>query len=417
MLRFILFGVVVLHLAIAQTVPSSSAAEFDWPGWLGPNRDGRVHGFTLPKSWPEKLNRRWQIDVGTGYGSPLVVADRVYQHARQGEDEVLLCVDLETGQVKWRKNYPVPFKMGGGGERHGKGPKSSPVFADGRIFTMSITGTLSAWDADTGDRLWQRNYDDQFGKSQPYWGASTSPIVDDSRVIAHFGTDEKGALVALDVESGNEVWSQGKDGTSYSSPLLVEIDGVRQVVQWNHRALVGVESESGRLLWEYPFPHTGTNQNMPTPAINNGYILVGGENRGIRSVQPKRSGDDWSVTQRWRQEKVALDMASAVVAGDLLFGFSHYGAGRLFSLDTATGEILWQGPGRSGQNVTFLVIPGHIVALMNNGQMQIIRASGAAYEVVASYQVSENQTWAPPILLPDSVLIKDHDKLTRWSLQ
>ena len=117
--------------------------------------------------------------------------------------------------------------MGQGGERHGKGPKSCPVLADGRLFTLSITGVVSAWDASSGDLLWRKDYAAKFEKgNHPYWGVATSPIVDESRLIVHLGNDEAGALHAFDVETGEELWTSGKDGTSYSSPLLLEIEGV-----------------------------------------------------------------------------------------------------------------------------------------------------------------------------------------------
>jgi outer membrane protein assembly factor BamB len=375
-----------------------------------------VQDFQPPAEWPARLKLVWQVEVGTGYGSPLVAEDRAYQHARLGEDEVVWCLDLRTGAKKWRQSYPVPFQIGGGAERHGKGPKSSPALADGRVFTLSITGVLSAWDADSGELLWRRDYDAEFGQSRPYWGAATSPLVEGSRVIVHFGTDEAGSLVALDVKTGNEVWRYGNDGPSYSSPLLARIDGVRQVVEWNHRALVGVESETGRFLWEYPFPHVGSNQNMPTPTIYEGAILLGGENRGICRVEPRRSDGGWTVRERWHQDEVALDMSSAVINGGRLYGFSHYGLGRFFCLDPGTGAILWQGPGRTGENVMFLSIPGHVVALVNSGQLQIIVANDEQFQTVAGYRVAESETWAPPVLLRDGVLVKDEQSLKLWSL-
>ena len=403
----------LIFLLVASIHHPASGDDVQWPGWLGPERNGWVSGFQPPTRW---LERRWQVEVGTGYGSPLVSAGRVYQHARQGDDEVVWCLDLETGAVKWRKSYAAPFKIGGGGERHGKGPKSSPVLADGRIFTMSIAGNLSAWDATSGELLWRRDYSSQFKMGHPYWGASTSPIVDGNRVIVHFGTDDEGVLVALDTASGREVWSQGQDGPSYSSPLLVEIHEIRQIVEWNHWALFGVASESGRLLWEYPFPHQGTNQNMPTPAFHKGHVLLGGENRGIRSLAPQLDGSVWTVKEHWYQKKVALDMSSAVVNGDLLHGFSHYRSGQLFCLDTKTGEVLWQEPGRTGQNAMFLSIPGYIVTLINHGDVQIIKATGDRLEKVASWRVAESPTWAPPVLLKRGILVKDDKSLTRWSM-
>ncbi len=414
-MRWIVLSVTSMILSFATPGQRLSAAEEVWPGWLGPKRDGWVPGFQPPPSWPKRLEKAWEVKVGTGYGSPLVAGDRVYQHARQGDQEVLWCLDRKTGKVQWRQSYPAPFKIGPGGERHGKGPKSSPVLAQGRVLTLSILGELRAWDTSSGKLLWQRDYDERFGKSRPFWGASTSPIVEGDRVIVHFGTDERGALVALDLNTGEEIWSQGKDGPSYSSPLVVTLDGVRQVVEWNHRALVGVDVDTGKLLWEYPFPHVGSDQNMPTPVEHNGRILLGGENRGIHGLEPQKTNGAWTVKELWHQKAVALDMSSAVINGDLLYGFSHYGSGRLFCLDPRTGEVRWQGPGRTGENVMFLSIPGHVVALINRGELRIIEARGDHYQQMASYQVAEDSTWAPPVLLKSGILIKDLDTLSLWS--
>ena len=400
---------------------SQSPAELDgadyWPGWLGPHRNGWVDGFQPPTLWPNQLEKGWQVEVGTGYSSPLVAGGLVYQQARQGEEEVLWCFDLESGDLKWRQSYAVPYKIAAGGERHGKGPKSSPVLASGRIFTMSILGDLSAWKADTGGLVWRTDYGSRFQPNRPNWGVATSPIVDGNRVIVHFGNDDEGALVALEAATGAEVWSQGVDGPSYSSPLAVEIHGVRQVLDWNHRALVGVESRSGRFLWEFPFPHIGSDQNMPTPVFHEGRVFLGGENRAIHCLEPQVSDGHWSVEELWHQEDVALNMSTAVVNGDLLFGFSHYKMGQFFCLDIATGEVLWRGPGRTGDNVMFLSLPGYVMALVNDGRLQIIAARSDRFEKVASYRVSDDDTYAPPVLTSGGVLIKDKRSLAFWSLK
>jgi len=416
-LRPIVFAVTAsILLPIAGAWQSSSGADVHWPGWRGPKRDGAVSHFQVPTRWPKQLKRVWQVEVGTGYASPVVAGGRVYQHARQGDDEVVWCLDLKTGAVKWRKGYAAPFKIGSGAQKHGKGPKSSPALANGRLFTMSITGLLSAWDTTSGKLLWRRDYRERFKKGHPYWGASTSPLVDGNRVVVHFGTDDQGALIALDVESGKEIWSHGNDGASYASPILVEIQGIRQIDELNMKGLVSVDSQSGRKLWDYPYPQIGTDQNMITPTYLGGLVLQGGENRGILSLQPRLGDGAWTVKERWNQKKVALNMSTAVVNGDLLYGFSHFDRGRFFCLNVKTGEVLWQGPPRTGENVAFLSIPGHVVALINDGQLKIIAATGDRFETVASYRVSEGRTWAPPVLLESGILIKDDQMLTRWSL-
>lgn len=417
MCRSIVLAVLILiALPVACTRQRSSDTVDPWTGWLGPKRDGWVSGFQPPSPWPETMKPAWRVEVGTGYASPLVAGSRVYQHARQGEDEVVWCLDLETGEETWRQSYETPFKVGGGGEFHGKGPKASPALADGRLFTMSIAGRLSAWNADSGDLIWHRDYASSFKKPHLFWGAAGSPLVDGDRVVVHFGTDGEGALIALDAATGKEVWRHGSDGPSYSSPISIEIGGSRQIVDWNERALTAVDSESGQSLWELPYAQTGTDQNMPTPTFHDGRVLLGAENRGIRSLEPRHENGDWSVNEVWFQKDVALDMSSAVMNGDLLFGFSHYGKGRLFCLDPKTGEVLWQGPGRVGDNVTFLSVPGYVVALVDNGQLEILAATGERFEQVASYRVSESPTWAPPVLVTGGgILVKDHDTLTLWS--
>ena len=408
-----------LLLALAGSLtPVLPAAELVWPGLLGPQRDGWAKHFKVPARWPKQLKKDWSVKVGTGYGTPVVAGKRVYQHAREGEDEVVWCLDLHSGKELWRKSYPAPFQIGGGGDKHGKGPKSCPVFADGRLFTMSITGVIHGWDAESGSLLWRRDYKEKWAKgNQPYWGVSTSPIVDEGRLIVHLGNDDEGALYAFDVRSGAELWRVGEHGTSYASPLLVEISGVRQVVEWNHETLAGVESGSGKLLWEYPAPHRGTNQNMPTPVFHAGRILLGGENRGIKCLEPVLKDGKWSVNRLWHQRKVALDMSTAVINGDHLFGMSHFKMGQLFCIDPETGEILWLSEGRTGENVAFLSLEGHVAALRSNGELRIIAADPGQYRVRASYRVAPDRTWAPPVFLENKILIKDLNRLTLWSLE
>ena len=406
-----------LLLALAVSlIPVLPAAEVVWPGLLGPQRDGWAEHFKVPARWPKQLKKGWSVEVGTGYGTPLVAGQRVYQHARQGEEEVVWCFDLASGKQIWRKSYKNPFKIGGGGERHGKGPKSCPVMADGRLFTLSITGTIHAWEVESGSLLWRKDYRGKWEKgNQPNWGVSTSPIVDEERLIVHLGNDGAGALMAFDVKSGREVWSQGEHGTSYSSPLLVEIAGVRQVVQWNHETLAGVDSRTGKLLWEYPAPHRSHNQNMPTPVFHKGRILLGGENRGIKCLEPLLKDGKWSVNRLWHQRKVALDMSTAVINGDHLYGMSHFKMGQIFCLDPRDGTIRWLSEGRIGQNVAFLALEGHVAALRSNGELRIIAADPTGYRARASYRVAPDQTWAPPVLLDSRILIKDLNRLTLWS--
>lgn len=398
------------------SIVTFAQADVLWPGWLGAKRNGWVSYFNPPKKWPQQLTAVWRVPVGDGYGSPVVKDGLIYLHTREKDDEVVWCLDLKTGKTKWRNYYPVPFKMGGGGEPHGKGPKANPILAQDRFFTMGITGILTAWDARTGSRIWVIDHRSKFGKRpHPYWGATTSPLVVEDRLFIHFGNDDKGFLVALDIDSGNELWRNGKNGAAYSSPLYAEFEGVRQIIEWNHEDLQGVEIHSGRQLWKYHLPHRGTNQNMPTPTVHDGHVLVGGENRGLRSIHPHIKKDKWIVTEKWHQKRASLDMSTAVINRGQLYGMTHHGLGQLFCVDTKNGKIIWQGTGRAGQNATFLSIPGYIVTLLDDGELQIIEAKGAESKKIAEYNVADRPTWAAPVLLKEGILIKDRQELIRWS--
>lgn len=404
---------------LTATLAASAAKEAAlWPGWLGPERNGIVTHFDPPKEWPQELKRVWSQDVGQGYASTLVSGDKLYHHARQRDDEVLWCLDLKTGKPQWRKSYMVAFTPGGGGQAHGKGPKSSPVLADGRIFTLSVTGVLSAWDADSGDLLWREDFKDRYKKNQPYWGVSTSPVVDGPRVIVQTGNDEAGALIALDVKTGKEVWSFDEDPTSYSSPIMAELGGVRQVIAWNQQALIGVDPTTGKQLWRHLFVQQRTKQNTATPLVHKDYIVLGGEDRGLRSVKPQLGADgQWNVTERWRQDDVAFDMSTPVIVNDLVFGFSHYKRGQFFCLDPEDGKVLWKGNGRAGENVAFLGIKDHVLALLDKAELEVLKPSKEGFESVARFEVADSPTWSPPILLKDTMLIKDVNTLTLWSFK
>src|SRR5215470_16320293 len=148
-------SILLIAAAVGISVRAQNAGG-DWPQWRGPNRDGTLTTFREPQSWPEKLTKRWQIEVGSGYATPIVVGNRVYAFSRQQDNEVMRAIDLATGKVVWETSYAAPFKMNPATSRHGPGPKSTPTYANGRLFTLGISGIVTAFDAATGKIVWQK---------------------------------------------------------------------------------------------------------------------------------------------------------------------------------------------------------------------------------------------------------------------
>jgi len=181
----------------------------DWPQWRGANRDGAVTGFTAPKTWPDQLKQIWKVSVGVGHSSPLVIGARVYLHSRQAENEVAAAYDLDTGKTIWQDSYPVAYTMNQAAAGHGKGPKSTPVYSNGKLYTLGITGVLSCYDTANGKPLWRKDFAKQFKSTSPVYGAAASPIIDRGLLIAHVGGADGGALKALDAKSGEEKTNSG----------------------------------------------------------------------------------------------------------------------------------------------------------------------------------------------------------------
>lgn len=406
----------ILSCLFMMTAAVAMAVPLTWDGWRGPGRDAIVQEFQTPETWPEKLEQVWSLEVGSGYATPLVASGRIYQHARMGNDEVVWCLEAATGEVIWRKDTPVAFRPGGGGERHGPGPKSTPTLADGRVFTLSITGTLIAWSADDGEMLWRRDFKDQLEETYPYWGVSTSPLVENGRLYLHVGSCDNGALFCIDPETGADIWLQRQHANCYSSPLVKEVDGVRQLVEFNHHGLCGVDLETGKVLWENEFPHRGRNQNTPTPVFYQDLFVLGAEDRGMFAVRANQGDGAWTANRVWETREVSLDMSSPVVSDGVVFGFSHLKSGQLFGLDPQTGEVLWRGEPREGDNAALVAVPGYVLALNDRGELHVLRSSRDKCEIIRTYKVGSS-TWTAPALVEDSILIKDGDRLVRWKIR
>ncbi len=395
--------------------PVVAAAE--WPQWRGPNRDGLAAGVAPPGAWPKELKQGWRVTVGVGHASPVVSGGTIYQFARQGEEEVLLALDAVTGKELWRAGaIPAPYTMNPAATGHGKGPKSTPVVAGGRVFTLGIAGLLSAHDAKTGRVIWRKDFSKQFPVTSPLYGTSMSPIVLGDLLIAHVGGHDKGALTAFDAATGAVKWSYDADGPSYSSPVVLTAGGERQVVTFTQKELVAVSAATGALLWKLP-AKTPYDTNCNTPVVYKDTVVVSFEEQGLVALRPAREGGKWTAREVWRNNENELYMNTPVLQGSTLYGLSTRKKGQFFAVDAATGKTVWQGPGRMGENASVVNLGGTLLALTNDAVLYVLPAGAASFAPSAQYTVATSQTWAHPVILGDSVLVKDETTLASLSLR
>ena len=389
----------------------AQAGPADWPQWRGPNRDGVISSFTEPKSWPEKLTRKWKVDVGLGYATPVVIGNRVYMFARQGDEEVLAALDADTGRVLWRTTYPAAFTISPAAARHEKGPKATPTFADGKLFTLGMTGIVSAFDAATGKRLWQTPP----SQPGPLYHTSMSPLVDRGLAIVHVGSHGRGALTAFDVNTGVVKWRWDGDGPGYGSPIVAEFDGTRQIITFTQDNLVGVSASTGALLWKRRF-ETNYTQNCITPVLYGQTVIVSGLDKGVTAFKLVKANGQWSPVDVWENTEVSMYMANGVIVHDTFVALSHKNSGQFFALDARTGKTMWKSAPRQATNAAISRAGDLLFILKDDAELLIARSGAKGLETVKTYAVADSATWSAPAVSGRRLFVKDVASLTLWTI-
>ncbi|HVP48026.1 MAG TPA: PQQ-binding-like beta-propeller repeat protein [Bryobacteraceae bacterium] len=402
----------MLLLLLSPVLAAATADE--WPQWRGPHRDGALESTSAPASWPEHLQLRWKLTVGEGHSSPVLAGGRIFVFTRQQGKEVVSAIDPASGRILWQQSYPAPYKMNPAAESHGEGPKSTPVFHDGKLYTLGISGILTCWDGATGARRWQQDFSKQYRQASPLYGTAMSPVVDHGLLIAHVGGHDDGALTAFDANSGEVKWRWTGDGPAYASPIVADLGGSRQVITETQNHIVGISVAGGQLLWDMPFT-TEYVQNIPSPLLYGDLVIVSGLEKGVFAVRPAVKDGKWTAETVWRNRDVSMYMSSPVSEGDLIFGFSHYKKGQFFCLDAHIGATRWTSPPRQGDNAAILSSGGNLILLKDRGELVIAKAGGKDFEPLRTYTVADSPTWAHPLVLRDGVVIKDATTLAFWS--
>ena len=403
--------IAVVLISIAAGTLYAQRPSNDWPQWRGANRDGAAAAPTDAKAWPEQLTQKWKIDVGLGYATPLVVGNRIYQWARQGEREVMMAIDADTGKVLWQTGHAAPFTMHSAAATHGPGPKSTPVFANGRLYAIGMTGIVTAYDAASGKQLWQK----PGSTTVPmYTTHSFSPIVDRGLVIFHLGGHNEGALTALDANTGDVKWTWKGDGPGYGSPIVADIAGTRQIITITQGKLVGVDAATGMLLWERPYAIANFT-NSVTPVMYGQTLIVSGNGGPTTALSIAKKGNEWVTETVWENADVPLRMSDAVVVGDVLFGMTTRNSGQYFAVDAKSGKTLWTSEGRQGQHAAIARAGDLLLSLEDDGELVVARNSKTGFEPLHRYKVADAATWTQAAYSGNRIFVKDVSSLALWT--
>lgn len=381
----------------------------DWTSWRGGQRDGVIRDYSPPGTWPAELDRVWKIDVGEGHSSPVVAGQSIFQFSRQGDQETITRLNLD-GNVVWNKSYQAPYEMHSAARNHGKGPKSTPAVVDGAVYTLGISGIISAWSTADGQKIWQHEFSRVFPKTSPLYGTAMSPLVHDGAVLVHIGGHNRGAFCAFDAKTGERTWAWDHDGPGYTSPIIANLDGSPQIITQSQQACIGL-STAGKALWNIPYK-TAYDQNSVTPIVSGDLVVFSGTGRGVTAHRLVNRKPE----EAWHSDDVSMYMSSPVVAGNRLYGFSHRNRGQLFALDLRTGKTIWKGPPRQADNAALLLAGDVLLAATTKGELVVCDLNGNSYHERARYRIAEQAVWAHPAATGNRLLVKDARSLAMWKL-
>jgi hypothetical protein len=376
----------------------------DWPGFRGPERDGISRGVRIETNWsaspPVEL---WRRPIGPGWSSFAIRGDRLYTQEQRGDDEVVACYDATTGAPVWTHRDAARFFESNGGA----GPRGTPTLSDGRVYTLGPTGILNALDAGDGALVWSRNAASDIGVKLPTWGFSSSPlVVGDVVIVAVSGT-----LGAYDLATGTPRWSGPAHGESYSSPQLMTLGGVAQIVQLSGDGAIGMAPADGQLLWEHEWK--GFPIVQPARTTDGDVLITASGESGLRRIAVAHGPGGWTVERRWGTKDLKPYFNDFVVHEGHAFGFD----GRILAcIDLRDGKRSWKG-GRFG-NGQLVLLPDQdlLLVLSEEGELALVRATPDQFTELARWKAIEGKTWNHPVLVGDVLLVRNGEEMAAFRL-
>jgi outer membrane protein assembly factor BamB len=397
---------------VATTVPVPSR-ERDrqgyWTDFRGPNRAGVYDETEIETAWPAAgLPRLWKQPVGGGYASFTVAEGRAYTIEQRRDREVITAYDIESGRELWAFAYPALFDEILGGA----GPRATPVYREGLLYSVGAKGDLYCLSAKTGKPKWSKNILTDNATRNQQWGMAGSPLIVDGMVIVTPGGAPGKSMVAYDRLSGAPVWRALDDRSGYTSPILATLAGRRQIVWISAQRAVGVAPEDGALLWEYAFPaQNDMNCSQPVIVDESSVLLSSSMGPGAVLLEISKTGETYAARAVWHNNRMKNKFNSSVLYQGFIYGLDDT---ILACMDAKTGELKWKG-GRYGYG-QLLLAGGHLVVVTEDGDVVLVRATPEGHQELAHLPAIEGRTWNIPAIDNGLLLVRNASEMACFRL-
>lgn len=393
-------------LAVTPATTEMVATAADWPEFRGALRDGRLHNVTIATDWTANPPRKvWERRVGPGWSSFAVVGDRVFTQEQRGESEAVLCFDMATGQEIWSHEDKARFYD----IVAGAGPRATPTFHGGKIYSLGGGGVLNCLDAATGRSVWKQDIAVDGNAKPPQWGFSSSPLVLSGVVTVFAGGKDDKSTLAYDAATGELKWSGGKGTHSYSSAQAANIAGQPQVLMMSDYGLESFEPTTGKLLWEHVWNVQGVFRVCQPHITADSKILIGtGMSIGTRLISVEHNGDEWKTKEEWTSKELKPYFNDFVELDGYLYGFDGE---ILVCLDLATGKKKWK-KGRYGHGQALLVgDSGQMLVISEQGEAVLTEVTPQRLEERGKFKAVEGKTWNHPVIAGGKLLVRNGEQM------
>ena len=403
--------VVPLPVSEAPLPPGDSAF---WPRFHGPKGDNISTDTGLLKEWPEEgPELAWETKgIGHGFSSVTIVDDLIYTAGNVDEKTVVTAIDM-GGRVRWQSDN------GDAWESDRPGSRGTPTIDNGRLYHESALGEVACLDAKTGDLIWSLNILDQFGAKNIRWALAESLLIDGNHLICCPGGNEA-SVVALDKGTGKIVWvAEGTgDLAGYASPVLAECQGLRMILTMNQKALIGVNADTGDLLFRHEHV-TDWDVNATDPIYHQGHVFIcSGYGSGSELLKINVDGGKVSVEQVWESKELDNHHGGVLLLDGYLYGAAHPGSGKWVCLTWDTGEVMYTERGVGKGSLTYA--EGMLYTFSEIRKMGLVAATPAGHTVISQFELpsgGKGKSWAHPVVCGGRLYLRHSDSLFAYNVR